>query len=877
MINKLWTGVSLENYNNWYPLTGKITETPQQYIQTWPNVNDWFKTFAIRAQNDINAYLGFILSKFPFDSFKDELIKETLRDMVYVTAEHWVFNRTPIEFNVDTTIQFNNGSQFSANSIPTINVWDLAPSRMKIWARLTELKQILSNYNDDEIDVEKIDLKAFYTRNQVDELIEQQKEFTLSKQIKLYDDLVNDNENEIYRGPVSKFVNKGYVATDYDKETETMILDWPDEIGTLPPEALQNNPQIGDYTHAPTCDFSAKQQKRITTNENEIIKLNNELIKANENINDVKNNWFNIETSPLWKKVKNENIKTDTWYIIDWTYYFIDSKQLIISNNKLIKSNIRITNSQIEQKQIIVENIDVNIDKVTLLYDVDLIKFIATNSTKKYIPIIHNIYQYIGKDTPIEFITEEGTERDYYTKLETNNLLDKKQDKLIAGENIKIDEKTNTISAIGESHESLWLIDPNSPNIIQPKEKRLITSNNTRIVYIADPEQPQDATNKRYVDEKNDTKQNKLLLINENMTYGELKYNKLPEGKFGDDLGIPPNKVIKEWISESVNKKQDKIDNLQDKIFNNKDDKESTTRLVNEVIKTNVGGKTLIYRNNPNITDDLDIPNKKYIDDKIKSLNIIKWKNVGTKESDIKINYNFKLNTLYKVGYSWNTNEKSAISYIEFLWQGKGTVLDNFFEGTYGKNAVSNYVDLLLSDKDITMERFNYNEGRLHSLEEEIKENTYQINSNTLNIIAPEKIDIEKPIKINSYSLETNEIRENEWDIELKNNPTPTPNIPQWKEVGTREKNKWDNWQITYDFQENKHYRVYYSWSIYNPVYTIQEFIITDKKIAGVQIQTFNDSANIVILSVQHAKLITIYTGKGNLKGNVWKLEELQE
>ncbi|WP_338986015.1 hypothetical protein [Spiroplasma endosymbiont of Thecophora atra] len=265
MINKLWTDVSLENYNNWYPLTGKITETPQQYIQTWPNANDWFKTFAIRAQNDINAYLNFILSKFPFDSFKDELIRETLRDMVYVMVEHWVFNRTPIEFNVDATIQFNNGNQFSASSIPTINVWDLAPSRMKIWARLTELKQIFSSYNDDEIDVEKIDLKAFYTRNQVDELIEQQKEFTLLKQIKLYDDLVDDNENEIYRGPVSKFINKGYVATDYDKETETMILDWPDEIGTLPPEALQNNPQIGDYTHAPTCDFSAKQQKRITT------------------------------------------------------------------------------------------------------------------------------------------------------------------------------------------------------------------------------------------------------------------------------------------------------------------------------------------------------------------------------------------------------------------------------------------------------------------------------------------------------------------------------------------------------------------------------------------------------------------------------------
>ncbi|WP_342217677.1 hypothetical protein [Spiroplasma endosymbiont of Amphimallon solstitiale] len=448
MINKLWTDVSLENYNNWYPLTGKITETPPQYINTWPNVKDWFTTFAIRAQNDINAYLDFILSKFPFDSFKDELIKETLRDMVYVMVEHWVFNRTPIEFNVDATIQFNNGTSFNASSIPTINVWDLAPSRMKIWAKLTELKQVFSNYNQDEIDIEKIDLKVFYTRNQVDELIKEQKEFTLSKQIKLYDDLVNDNENEIYRGRVTNFINKGYVATEYDPKTETMILDWPDEIGTLPPEALQNNPQIGDFTHAATADFSAKQQKRITTNENSIKLLENKVDINKQNIDDIKNNWFNIETSPLWKKVKNENIKTDIWYIIDWTYYFIDSKQLIISNNKLTKSNIRITNHQIENRQIIIEKIDVNIDKVMLLYDDNLIKFIVANSTKKYTPIIHNIYQYQGTGTPTEFIAEENTERDYYTKLETNNLLDKKQDKLIAGANITIDEN-NKISASG--------------------------------------------------------------------------------------------------------------------------------------------------------------------------------------------------------------------------------------------------------------------------------------------------------------------------------------------------------------------------------------------------------------------------------------------
>ncbi|WP_338985831.1 hypothetical protein [Spiroplasma endosymbiont of Thecophora atra] len=489
MINKLWTDVSLENYNNWYPLTGKITETPQQYIQTWPNVNDWFKTFAIRAQNDINAYLDFILSKFPFDSFKDELIKETLRDMVYVMVEHWVFNRTPIEFNVDATIQFNNGSQFSASSIPTINVWDLAPSRMKIWARLTELKQIFSSYNDDEIDIEKIDLKAFYTRNQVDELIEQQKEFTLSKQIKLYDDLVDDNENEIYRGPVSKFVNKGYVATDYDKETETMILDWPDEIGTLPQEALQNNPQIGDYTHAPTCDFSAKQQKRITTNENTIklletkvdnnIKLLENKIEINkQNIDDIKNNWFNIETSPLWKEISNE-LSTDNLnkeILVIWGYIYESD---IYKYKYTRKSIFKLDKESAIKSYTLLDTFysdEINNIRLYLTCINYKIRASATSGTY-YSGFISKIYQYIGKGTPTEFIAEETSGHDYYTKQETNELLDKKQniddenlqtvvkqivpainenklnidkkqDKLIAGTNITIDQN-NKISATG--------------------------------------------------------------------------------------------------------------------------------------------------------------------------------------------------------------------------------------------------------------------------------------------------------------------------------------------------------------------------------------------------------------------------------------------
>ncbi|WP_339040914.1 hypothetical protein [Spiroplasma endosymbiont of Apeira syringaria] len=56
---------------------------------------------------------------------------------------------------------------------------------------------------------------------------------------------------------------------------------------------------------------------------------------------------------------------------------------------------------------------------------------------------------------------------DATTKVYVDDLLDKKQDKLIAGENIKIEN--NVISATGGSGESLWEIDPNSSTIIQPK------------------------------------------------------------------------------------------------------------------------------------------------------------------------------------------------------------------------------------------------------------------------------------------------------------------------------------------------------------------------------------------------------------------------
>lgn len=173
MIKTLWPGVTLDQYNQWLPLTGKIATTPEKYIKYWPTADEWFKTFALRAQNDINAYLQDILRKFDFETFIDARIKETLVDMVFLIVEHWVYNRTPIELNTEGAMVFNNGqTQINNFATPTINIYDLHPSRMKIWANLTGLKQIFDTYEEEGlVDANLIDLDQYYSKTETDAAI----------------------------------------------------------------------------------------------------------------------------------------------------------------------------------------------------------------------------------------------------------------------------------------------------------------------------------------------------------------------------------------------------------------------------------------------------------------------------------------------------------------------------------------------------------------------------------------------------------------------------------------------------------------------------------------------------------------------------------
>ncbi|WP_375317834.1 hypothetical protein [Spiroplasma endosymbiont of Virgichneumon dumeticola] len=213
---------------------------------------------------------------------------------------------------------------------------------------------------------------------------------------------------------------------------------------------------------------------------------------------------------------------------------------------------------------------------------------------------------------------------------------------------------------------------------------------------------------------------------------------------------------------------------------------------------------------------------------------------------------------------------------MQFLWQGEGAVLASFFKGISGKRITESYVDLVVISNAIAMDRFNDDEGKIYSLEEEIKENTYNLTSDTLDITSPSVINIDKPIKINSRSLETNEIEDNCWDIELKDNPTPNPNpsVPQWKEVAVST----DLVTINYNLKNKNYYRVFYNGrtrdlitNIGKVTHEIKEFYYQDNENAFM-LGIFNMMLTGMPMYIKNNG-VSLYAEARMC--NLWKLEEL--
>ncbi|MBW3057789.1 MAG: hypothetical protein CXB60_09635 [Spiroplasma poulsonii] len=245
MLNELWQNVTLENYNNFIPMTGKITQVPVRYNKFFKgDVELWFKTFALRAQNMINSYLNYPFSKLKFETFKDPLLKKICINMVFITIEHWTFNRIPIEFFTSANMSVGD-INYSSQNDPMATWQGLLPTYAKSLANLTTLKKMFRTFQEEGIDLTMIDLEAYYTQLEVDALLEKEKTERIETDDKLEKKIGNlfkiDNKSIVYNSNNElsiPFDNKTIIKTDDGKIS---VSDLKQNKITLMPNASNRN------------------------------------------------------------------------------------------------------------------------------------------------------------------------------------------------------------------------------------------------------------------------------------------------------------------------------------------------------------------------------------------------------------------------------------------------------------------------------------------------------------------------------------------------------------------------------------------------------------------------------------------------------------
>ncbi|MBW3058780.1 MAG: hypothetical protein CXB60_06905 [Spiroplasma poulsonii] len=245
MLNELWQNVTLENYNNFIPMTGKITQVPVRYNKFFKgDVELWFKTFALRAQNMINSYLNYPFSKLKFETFKDPLLKKICINMVFITIEHWTFNRIPIEFFTSANMSVGD-INYSSQNDPMATWQGLLPTYAKSLANLTTLKKMFRTFQEEGIDLTMIDLEAYYTQLEVDALLEKEKTERIETDDKLEKKIGNlfkiDNKSIVYNSNNElsiPFDNKTIIKTD---DVKISVSDLKQNKITLMPNASNRN------------------------------------------------------------------------------------------------------------------------------------------------------------------------------------------------------------------------------------------------------------------------------------------------------------------------------------------------------------------------------------------------------------------------------------------------------------------------------------------------------------------------------------------------------------------------------------------------------------------------------------------------------------
>ena len=322
--------------------------------------------------------------------------------------------------------------------------------------------------------------------------------------------------------------------------------------------------------------------------------------------------------------------------------------------------------------------------KITITHPLNMLRPVVNIDTSNIKTDIDNSLWEVDKDNPnfikpkddkgIDVngrrIIDVGTPT-FLSDATTKQYVDKKQDKLIAGENIKIDEKTNTISATGGSVD---LSDYYKKEEIDNK-------------WLEDfPIDFKTNANYNEIEDLQTEAKQIVPAINENKENIDKK-----QGKRSKNLTTTA-KTIVEGINENksnIDKKQDKLISTEEVVI--EDNKITFTKEFLEKI-----GDFIMHFQQ---FDDLTTVNKILIN-AINELNkklsdfmlvqpIIKnevWKEVGTiTGNNTSITYDFKTDKLYRLSFSWlpvNLNE-SVIKMIEFYVMKEKpriTILETYYQ-----------------------------------------------------------------------------------------------------------------------------------------------------------------------------------------------------
>ncbi|QED24041.1 hypothetical protein [Spiroplasma citri] len=319
MLNELWDGVTLENYNNFNPMTGKITQVPVRYNKFFKNdVELWFKTFALRAQNMINSYLNYPFTKLKFETFKDPLLKKICINMVFITIEHWTFNRIPVEFFTSATMNIGD-INYSSQNDPMATWQGLLPTYAKSLANLTTLKKMFRTFEEKGIDLTMIDLEAYYTQLEVDALIEEKTKIDNKAIIKNKNNELSvpfDNDTIYYENNVWKAKQGGDIPSDVIKDSD-LNKDYIDkEDGKYIVKKAQSGSSI--TVNAPLHQKDDSSLELLLSNEFDI---ENNKLSLNKGLKDTIDQilkWvLEMNKKIIWEEVPISSFKPDANNYID--------------------------------------------------------------------------------------------------------------------------------------------------------------------------------------------------------------------------------------------------------------------------------------------------------------------------------------------------------------------------------------------------------------------------------------------------------------------------------------------------------------------------------------------------------------------------------